>query len=208
MATENLLNNDMTENTMQTKRDPNQDQDLVILMSKDSISVLCKNPNAAASVYEAMASTGLNKEDINLAMSEETHQAYFPDKGVSTSTMSLGSKSLEGMGVGSAIGGAIGALGAAVAALGSELVIPALGVVVAGSWAAGLAGAGAGSATGGLIGALVGLGIADDQAKLLEDGINNGGIVISIKVPSDDTRENLYSKLQTIQNKGSVTRVA
>ena len=58
--------------------------------------------------------------------------------------------------------------------LGTSLVIPGLGLIIAGPLAAGLAGAGAGGITGGLIGALVGSGIPEDRAKIYEDGKLNG----------------------------------
>ena len=50
----------------------------------------------------------------------------------------------------------------AVAAVGTTLLIPGLGIVVAGPLAAVIAGAGAGAATGGLIRALVGWNIPEE----------------------------------------------
>ena len=58
--------------------------------------------------------------------------------------------------------------GAAIAAIGTSLVIPGLGLVVAGPLAAALAGAGAGGTAGGLIGALVGHGMPEDRTKKYE----------------------------------------
>ena len=71
---------------------------------------------------------------------------------------------MEGLGVGAAVGGGVGATLAAIFAVGSNVVVPGLGLVVAGPIAAALAGAGAGGATGGLVGALVGAGIPEERA--------------------------------------------
>ena len=70
--------------------------------------------------------------------------------------------------------------------IGSSVVIPGLGLVVAGPIAAALAGAGAGGATGGIIGALVGAGIPEDRAREYERGINEGGILIGTKYRDAD----------------------
>lgn len=53
-------------------------------------------------------------------------------------------KSLKGTEVSSAIGGTLGAIVGAVTAIGSTLVVPRLGLLVAGPIAGGLAGVGAG----------------------------------------------------------------
>ena len=65
----------------------------------------------------------------------------------------LGSKVMEGVGAGSAIGGVVGATVGILAAIGTSIVIPGLGLVLAGPIALGLAGAGAGAVTGGVLGA-------------------------------------------------------
>jgi hypothetical protein len=65
------------------------------------------------------------------------------------------------------------------------LVIPGLGLVVAGPLAAALAGGGAGAAGGGLIGALVGWNIPEERVKHYETGIKQGGILMGVKPRSD-----------------------
>jgi hypothetical protein len=191
----------MEANIFSNETSSQKDAGLVVMQGNNLIAALCYNPEVAEHIYKDLISKGVDSEDINLAMSEKTHGAYFSDKELSTAN--FGNKSLEGLGIGSAIGGTVVGLTAAVAALGSTLVIPALGVALAGSWAAGLAGAGAGAATGGLVGALIGLGITDDQAKILEDGIKNGGILIGVKVPSEEQRQKIYEQLLQQQGKRS-----
>jgi hypothetical protein len=127
--------------------------------------------------YNDLHQRGYSKDDINVMMSDETRKKHFSANGKATE---LGTKAAEGAGTGSAIGGTIGAIVGIVAAIGTSILIPGLGIIVAGPIAAGLAGAGAGGITGGIIGALVGFGIPEDRAKLYESGIKNGHIVMGV----------------------------
>jgi hypothetical protein len=85
----------------------------------------------------------------------------------------------------------VGAIAAAIAAVGTSLVIPGLGIVIAGPAVAALAGAGAGGVTGGIIGALVGWGIPEERVKHYESGIKSGGIVMGVTPRSDEDAEYL-----------------
>ena len=118
-------------------------------------------------------------------MSDATRKRYFAGETTANATTELGNKAAKGAGVGGAIGGTIGAIAAAVAAVGTSLVIPGLGLVVAGPLAAALAGGGAGAAGGGLIGALVGWGIPEERVKHYEAGIKEGGILMGVTPRSD-----------------------
>jgi len=133
--------------------------------------------------YSSLSERGYTKDDINLIMSDETRKKHFENDYDRTE---VGTKAMEGAGTGSAIGGTIGAVAGVIAALGTSLVIPGLGMVVAGPIAAGLAGAGAGGITGGVIGALVGSGIPEDRAKEYEKGVKSGGMVLGVKPRNDD----------------------
>src|SRR6476661_4510446 len=150
------------------------------------VTGLFRDRDSAERAYNSVASRGYTKDDVNLVMSEDTRKRHFGD----TET-ELGSKAAEGAGVGAGIGGTIGAVLAGVAALGTSLVIPGAGLVVAGPLAAALAGAGAGGITGGLIGALIGAGIPEERVKHYEEGINQGGIVMGVNPRSDEDVEYL-----------------
>lgn len=84
----------------------------------------------------------------------------------------LGNKAAEGAG----IGGTVGAIAAAVAAIGTTLLLPGLGLVIAGPLAAAVAGAGAGAAAGGLVGALVGCNMPDTRIKEYEKDLKCGPV--------------------------------
>lgn len=125
--------------------------------------------------YKTLHERGYTKDDINLVMSDETRDKHF-----SKGETEVGTKAMEGAGTGSAIGGAVGAAVGVIAAIGTSLVLPGLGLIIAGPLAAGIAGAGAGGVTGGLIGALVGSGIPEERARLYESGVKDGKIVMGV----------------------------
>lgn len=151
------------------------------------VTGLFRDRESAERAYGSLESRGYSKDDVNLLMSEDTRNSWFSNNAENTS--GLGDKALEGAGAGSAIGGTIGAVLAAIAAIGTSVVIPGLGLVIAGPLAAALAGAGAGGLTGGLIGALVGSGIPEDRAKEYEEGIKGGGMVMGVNPRSDEDAE-------------------
>ncbi len=131
--------------------------------------------------YKTLQERGYTKDDINLVMSDKTRDKHF-----SKGETEVGTKAMEGAGTGSAIGGVVGAAVGVIAAIGTSVVIPGLGLVIAGPLAAGLAGAGAGGVTGGLIGALVGSGMPEERARLYESGVKDGKIVMGVHPRNDD----------------------
>ena len=144
---------------------------------------------SAEAGYDALTGRGYTNDDVNVAMSDETRKQHFVNAGTETE---LGNKAAEGAGVGGAVGGTIGAIAAAVAAVGTSLVIPGLGLVVAGPLAAAIAGAGAGAATGGIVGALIGWNIPEERVKRYEEGIKKGGILMGVRPRNDDDAEYLH----------------
>ena len=165
--------------------------------SKDLLLVLFQNPRNASHVYSELLLKNYAKENITIMMTKETENQYF--SGQDLTKTALGSKSIEGMGVGGIVGGAAGALAAGIAALGTSLIIPGLGIIVAGAFAASLAGAGAGALAGGLVGLLVGLGISDEQAKEFEAGIKAGGVVIGVHTKSQEDYKQLNQHWQAFK---------
>lgn len=152
---------------------------------------------SAEKAYNTLESRGYTKDDVNVIMSDETRKKHFQDVAHPTE---FGTKAMEGAGTGGAIGGAIGGIVAAVAAIGTSLLIPGLGLVIAGPLAAGLAGAGAGSITGGLVGALIGSGIPKERAVIYEEGLKNGRIVLTAYPRTDEDAKYIEQEWQA--NKG------
>ncbi len=142
--------------------------------------------DSAERAYQGVVDRGYKSDDINLVMSDDTRKRHFSgDSTLGGRETELGNKAAEGAGIGAGIGGALGAIAAAVAAVGTSLVLPGLGLVIAGPIAAALAGAGAGGAAGSLVGALVGWNIPEERIKDYEDGIKNGGILMGLRPKTD-----------------------
>jgi len=151
------------------------------------VTGLFRDRDSAERAYQSLSDRGYSQNDVNLIMSDETRKKHF--SGSEGQSTELGNKAAEGAGVGGAIGGTLGAIAAAVAAIGTSLVLPGVGLVVAGPLAAALAGGGAGAAAGGLLGALVGAGIPEERVKHYESGIKEGGILMGVRPRSNEDAE-------------------
>jgi hypothetical protein len=148
------------------------------------VTALFPDRDSAERAYACLAPRGYTANDVNVMMSDDTRRKYYgTDKKVVTTE--LGSKALEGAGVGAGVGAVTGGALAALAAA-ATVMIPGVGLVVAGPIAAALAGAGAGAVTGGALGALIGSGIPEERARVYETGLKEGGIVLGVAPRSDD----------------------
>lgn len=152
-------------------------------MGSHLVTGIFTDKSSAEQAYNHLQNRGFDKDQIHIIMSDDTRKKHYAHEVVKTE---MGSKAMEGAGTGSAIGGTVGAIAAAVAAVGTNLLLPGLGLVVAGPLAAALAGAGAGGLTGGIIGALVGSGIPKERAVVYEKGINEGKIVMGVHARGAD----------------------
>ncbi|USQ15419.1 hypothetical protein J2N86_14330 (plasmid) [Legionella lytica] len=150
-------------------------------------------PEAAEKAYQEAIDAGYSPQDITVMMSEDSRKKYY-----NSVLVKEGSKASEGLAVGGTTGAALGGIVGALAALGTSLLIPGLGLVVAGPIAAGLAGAGAGGITGGLVGSLIGWGISEDKAKVIETEIQSGGIALGVNETLPES--NLTSKWEKYRN--------
>jgi hypothetical protein len=152
--------------------------------NKLMVAKMFEDRESAERAYSSLHERGYKKDDINVIMTDEARKKHF---GNTEHATDLSSKALEGLGAGSAIGATLGAVAGIIAAIGTNLVLPGLGLVIAGPIAAGLAGAGAGSITGGIIGSLVGAGIPEEHAKHYEQGLKKGNILLGVHPHEHDT---------------------
>ncbi|MFN2391036.1 MAG: hypothetical protein ABR566_03615 [Pyrinomonadaceae bacterium] len=152
--------------------------------SNQMLTGMFRDRDSAEKAYNSAISRGYSRDDVNLMMSDQTRDTWFSDSDATNT--GLGSKALEGAGTGSAIGGTLGAIIGGIAAIGTNVLLPGLGLIVAGPLAAALAGAGAGGLTGGLVGALIGSGIPEERAKVYEEGVKSGGAVMGITPRSQE----------------------
>jgi hypothetical protein len=163
---------------------------------KPLVTGLFRDRDSAERAYQSVTERGYTKDDVNLAMSDETRKRHFSGETAGRET-ELGNKAAEGAGIGGAIGGSIGAIAAAIAAVGTTIALPGLGLVIAGPLAAAIAGAGAGAATGGIVGALIGWGIPEERVKQYDQGIREGGILMAVRPRNDDDAAHLENAWKT-----------
>ena len=155
------------------------------------VSGVFRDRNSAEQAYNDLIARGYSKDDVTLMMSDKTRDTYFKNDGDHVET-ELETKAMDNAGKGSIIGGTIGALVGAIAAIGTNVLLPGLGLIVAGPLAAGLAGAGTGALAGGLIGALTGAGVPKEEAEVYERRVKDGGIYMGFK-PRNADDETYYS---------------
>jgi|SRR6185503_15595798 hypothetical protein len=143
--------------------------------------------DSAERAYNAAMGCGYRPNEMSVLMSDETRKRHFP-KGKEPDS-ELGTKAAEGAGIGAVSGGTLGALLLGLSAAG--FAIPGLPIIALGPLAAALSGVGVGGALGGLIGALVGAGIPEERARVYEEGVKRGGIVLGATPKTDEDADRL-----------------
>ena len=149
--------------------------------------------------FDYLRTKGYADSEINVLMSDRTRSTFYPETLKKDDKHDAGTMATEGMGVGGAIGTAVGATLAAVAAIGTTLAIPLTGgasLIVAGPIVAALAGGGAGAVTGGLIGGLVGAGMTEQNASAYEEALRNGGVAIGVVPRNSDHASEIQKKFR------------
>lgn len=157
-----------------------------------TVSGLFNDRESAERAYQAINSRGYTGDDTNVIMSDDTRGKYFPAG--SEHSSALADKTMEDAGKGAAIGGTVGAVLAGIAAIGTSVLLPGLGLIVAGPLAAAFVGAGAGGLTGGLIGALVGHGVPKENAAEYENGIKNGGVYMGVNARNHEDAQYFHDE--------------
>jgi hypothetical protein len=148
----------------------------------------------AVNVFERR---GYPREEITVIMSDATRKKYLGGE-TAPPAIEKHTKAPEGAATGGAIGGTLGAIAGAVAAAGTSVLIPGLGLVIAGPLAGALAGLGAGAATGGLLGTLVGAGIPEHEAKFYEERVKKGGIVVGVAAQTEKEADAIEDELKDL----------
>src|ERR687897_1253034 len=133
---------------------------------------LVDNEVQAERIVDSLKESGFSNNDISV---------LFPDKsGTRDFAHEQHTKAPEGAAAGAGTGGVVGGVLGWLVGIGS-LAIPGVGpFIAAGPIVAALAGAGVGAAVGGISGALIGMGMPEYEAKLYEDKIKQGNILIAV----------------------------
>ena len=155
------------------------------------ITVLFRDREGAEKLYSFLIQRGYISDELNLLFVDETRNSWFSDDDTE-----LGNEVLEGASANSATGGTLNAIIGGTASIGTNVLIPGLGLVVAGPLAAALSGAGAGGLTGGLVGALIGSGIPEERAQEYETGLREGGIVLAFEPRTSEDRDYLEQQIR------------
>lgn len=155
------------------------------------LTALFRDMTSAERAYQAALDLGFAPSDVNVLMSEQTRKQYLASSPVHTP---LGEKASEpapeasksAEKLGGPAGGTMGTVAPAIAAVGAALLIPGLGLAVAGPIAIALTAAGTVGVATGVIGALTNWGIPKDKAEQYQNNVRKGGIVIGVKPKTDE----------------------
>lgn len=145
---------------------------------------------AAEDALRRLEAIGIAEDQLGMIVSDSTRGTTF--------TFEETTKADESAAAGATFGGVVGAVLAGVAGAGT-LAIPGLNLVIWGPIVAGLAGLGAGAVTGGLIGMLVGAGIPEYEAKLYEESVKEGGILLVVRTKDKEQRKLVRDLLDEVE---------
>jgi uncharacterized membrane protein len=174
-----------------------------VMNRRKMITAVFRDRFNANEAHEWLRNRGYADSEISVLMSDRTRVALRDDAELVHNER--GSKAAAGVATGGAIGTAIGASLAAIAAIGTSLVLPGLGLVVAGPLAAAFAGGGAGAVTGGLIGGLVGYGIPESNARAYEDALREGGVAIGVVPRTSEEASVIEDEFERLHGENIIT---
>ena len=150
------------------------------------------NRTTAETAYELIHNRGYDKSDVNLIMSHEARDLYFSNKSFEgdpvftekdmiseAEPQKVTNVILKDAAIGAGIGITIGAIFGAIAAIGTSIIIPGAGLIIAGPLASGIISAAGLGIGGGMIGGLFGFEVPDTHTTI-EDEIKKNKILVGI----------------------------
>lgn len=154
------------------------------------VTAMFRDFRQAEQAYRAALDRGYKESDINVLMSEQTRARYLD---TTSGASALAKKAAEpapeasksANNLGGPAGGTMGTVAPAIAAVGAALLIPGLGLAVAGPLAVALTAAGTVGVATGIIGAFTNWGIPKDRAEHYESGVRRGHFVIGVSATSE-----------------------
>lgn len=150
-------------------------------------------PGSVKEAFNQLYERGYDRSDISLVMSDKTSRHIFSS--VDSEAEKYKTSILRSAGIGSFLGGSVGAAAAAViASIAGGILLPGIGITVAGPLALILSGAGAGGVGGGIIGSLIGMGLPKYKVRKYLAGIKNGNILVSFR-PHDKNDADYFRKV-------------
>jgi hypothetical protein len=157
----------------------------------EKVTGLFETHKDADHIFSTLLDKGYERDEISVVMAKPENKSEdeleeHPDQTHATDDAKRGA----------ILGGAAGAVVTLIAAIGTNLMLPGVGLVLAGPLLAGLTGAAAGGLAGGTIGAIIGSGYPKDDVDYYEDKIKQGGIIISVEVKSHLNKEALAEEFR------------
>ncbi len=144
-----------------------------------TVTATFKSRSAAQTYLDQLDTLAISPDQISVLASDSTRSNMF--------SIEEDNKAPEGASSGATLGGLFGAVVGALATAGT-LVIPGLNLIVSGALVGTLAGLGTGAAAGGLLGGLIGAGIPEHEAKIYENEIKGGAVLIAVE-PRDSAQK-------------------
>lgn len=153
-------------------------------MSCKSVFCIATSNDQADLIVDELLASNFSGSDVSVLFPGGTATREFAHE--------KNTKAPEGAVTGASSGGILGGVLGLAAGIGA-LAIPGLGpFIAAGPIMATLSGAALGATVGGIAGGLIGLGIPELEAKVYEGKVNQGNILISVRV--EDSREEERAK--------------
>lgn len=153
-----------------------------MLTDSKTVTALFKTEEEAARAADALVQDGFTREQIGIIAGYELSQ---PEQHI-TSPEDSERKVVNALGKGIAYGGGLGAIAGGL----SALLIPGVGpFVVGGALATTFLGAGLGAATGGVMAGLMKAGVDESDARLYEDALRHGGVVLTVHTDAAHARQ-------------------
>lgn len=154
------------------------------------VTATFKDRASSEAALHSLEGIGIRGEQVSLIMTDETRHNHFK--------IDEGTKADEGAISGAALGGIAGAL-LSMLTIAGVMTIPGLNLVIAGPIVAAFAGLGSGAVAGGVIGGLIGAGIPEHEAKLYEEEIKNGGVLLAVEASNEKQTKQIKETLKTAE---------
>ncbi len=159
-------------------------------MAKMVFGIFNDRANAEHAIEE-LESQGFNPKDVSIVMQNKEEAAAIAD--------STGASVAQGTVSGATTGAVVGGLAGLLIGLGA-IAVPGIGALLiggplaaalglTGAAAATVSGATTGALAGGLIGALVSIGVPEEDARIYEDNVKRGAILVAVPAMSGEHRE-------------------
>lgn len=152
------------------------------------ITATFKTRAAAEDALYRLEAIGITDKQISLVSTDETRGRSF---NIETHTHMD-----KGVAGGATAGGLFGAAMGAMAIAGT-LAIPGLNVIVTGALVGSLAGLATGAVAGGVVGGLIGAGIPEYEAKIYDQEIRNGSVLLAVEVKDSQQKDAVKKILQS-----------